>query len=132
MEFGPFLRKLRLDVDLTQRELAGRAAMNFAYLSKIEAGLVAPPSEEKLVALANALNLKDANRNTFFALAEQARVPKAVVKDALIRHPELGALLRRVNARPLSQDELKIVRRLAEQGDTKREEPTELDDSPGT
>lgn len=132
MEFGPFLRKLRLDADLTQRELAGRAGMNFAYLSKIEAGLVAPPSEEKLLGLANALNLKDADRNSFFSFAGQARVPKDVVKDALIRHPELGALLRRVKARPLSQDELKLVRRLAEQRDTKRKEPTEPDDPSGT
>lgn len=43
MDFGTCLRSWRLEAGLSQRELARRAAFNFSYLSKIEAGLVAPP-----------------------------------------------------------------------------------------
>lgn len=131
MAFGPLLRQKRLDADLTQRELAEKARMNFAYLSKIEAELVPPPSDEKLLALADALGLKGADRRTFFDLAEHAKVPKDLAKT-VIKNPEIGALLRRVQTRDLTPKERDTLRRLVGQGPSHKETPGDEVDPSGT
>ena len=53
-QLGKRLRELREQAGLTQRELARRVGVNFSYLSKIEKGVVAPPSERLVERLARA------------------------------------------------------------------------------
>lgn len=62
-EFGLLIRehreKLRkTDPTYSLRKVAHRIQVEPAYLSKIERGEVAPPSEKKIVALAEELNLE--------------------------------------------------------------------------
>jgi transcriptional regulator with XRE-family HTH domain len=115
MDFGTRLRTWRLDADLSQRELAKRADINFSYLSKIEAGLVPPPSDEKVRSLARALGRSYEEVEEILVMSEESRVPAEVVKAALIRNPGVGALLRRLKDRRLSDDELNDLLRIVEQ-----------------
>ena len=55
-KFGVRLRQLRKQAGLTQRELAERVNIDFTYLSKIENGVMPPPSEKVILQLAEALN----------------------------------------------------------------------------
>ena len=55
-KFGAKLRELRKQVDMTQRELAERVNIDFTYLSKIESGVMPPPSEKVILKLAEVLN----------------------------------------------------------------------------
>jgi len=55
-EFGPRLRELRIQVGMSQDELARKAGIDHTYLSKIEGGKKQPPSEEATARLAEALN----------------------------------------------------------------------------
>ena len=112
-DFGSCIRDWRLAASMTQRELARRAGMDYTYLSKIEAGLVLPPSDEKIRALVTALNRDSASLETLLRLASDTKVPADIVNSALIRHPEVGALLRRIKSRPLSPAETTIIRKLA-------------------
>jgi transcriptional regulator with XRE-family HTH domain len=89
--------------------------MDFTYLSKIESELVAPPSEDKIRALATALSRDGHDLQVLLDLAHQSsKIPAEDVKAAIIRSPEIGALLRRVKQRPLSSDEAAQIRRIAE------------------
>lgn len=106
MDFGTCLRHWRLEADLSQRELARRADLNFSYLSKIEAGLVPPPSDDKVRALVAALTRSESEAERFLSLARESRIPGEVVKAALIRNPGVGALLRRIQHRRLTEQEL--------------------------
>ena len=54
-EFGLRLRELRKQAGLSQRELAERIGVNFSYLSKIESGVMPPPSEAVIEKLAETL-----------------------------------------------------------------------------
>ena len=56
IEFGSSLRKLREQAGLSQRQLASKAGISFTYLSKIENGVMPPPSEEVILKLAEVLN----------------------------------------------------------------------------
>jgi transcriptional regulator with XRE-family HTH domain len=55
-EFGSRLRELREGAGLSQRELADRVEINFTYLSKIENGVMPPPSEGVILKLVEVLN----------------------------------------------------------------------------
>jgi transcriptional regulator with XRE-family HTH domain len=60
MMFGKYLRKKRIrlqeeDAEYSLRRLAGRIGVEPSYLSKVERGETAPPSEAKIVALAEEL-----------------------------------------------------------------------------
>jgi len=117
MSFGATLREWRLDADLSQRELARRVGMDYTHLSKIEAGLVAPPGEYKIRALATALSRSLEEADGLVNLAQQARVPTDVVKAAVIRNPEVGALLRKIAERSnprLTAQEAEMIRALTD------------------
>ena len=114
MDFGGCLRAWRLEANLSQRELARRADLNFSYLSKIEAGLVAPPSADKIRALVAALGREASDAEYLLDLVNQSRIPNDVVKAALIRNPGVGALLRRIQNRRLTDDQLAALLRVVE------------------
>ena len=93
-EFGRTVRDKREAMGLGLRELAKRVGMSAAYLSKIERGQFPPPAEEKVVRIADLIEL---DRDELLALAGKVATD---VADAIIRQPGLLT---------------EVVRRLAEQ-----------------
>ena len=85
MTFGSKIRELRLQKDLTQRQLAEKVNINFTYLSKIENNKLKDvhfPSEETIVKLARELN---ANKDELLLLAQ--KVPNTI-KERVIQRPD--------------------------------------------
>jgi transcriptional regulator with XRE-family HTH domain len=58
-EFGQFIRDSREKLKITLRQLARDVEVSPTYLSQIEQGNFAPPSEEKIVLLAKHLKLDE-------------------------------------------------------------------------
>lgn len=65
-KFGERLRKLRDQAGMTLTEVAGKCNIDFTYLSKIENGVLPPPSEKVILQLAEALK---ADKDELFTLA---------------------------------------------------------------
>ncbi len=101
--------------------MARRAGLDFGYLSRIEAKLVPPPSDDKVLALADALGRSNLNARRLRELADEARVPNEVHKEAVIRNPEVGALLRRLRAHRLTPEEADRLREIG--GNSQRSKP---------
>ncbi|MFC2025164.1 tetratricopeptide repeat protein, partial [Chloroflexota bacterium] len=74
-EFGVRLRELRTQAGLSQRELADKAGINFTYLSKIECGVMPPPSEKVMLRLADVLN---ADKDELMSLS--SRIPSDIAQ----------------------------------------------------
>ncbi len=108
-EFGQYLRKTRLEKreesrEFSLRQIAHRVGVEPSYLSKIERGLEAPPSEETIRALAEELDL-----NPDFLLALAGKVSQELQR-IIRKRPELFAqLLRELGAMP-DHAILRIVR----------------------
>ena len=66
LEFGATVRKEREAKSISLRKFAAMVNMSPTYLSKVERGEFPPPAEEKVVAIANAL---DQNPDELLALA---------------------------------------------------------------
>ena len=112
MDFAEQVYDWRIESRLSQREVARRAGLDFGYLSRIEAKLVPPPSDDKVLALALALGRSELEAQRLRELADKARVPGEVVKEAVILNPEVGALLRRLQTHRLTPEEADRLREI--------------------
>jgi transcriptional regulator with XRE-family HTH domain len=86
-EFGARLRELRIQARLTQRELADKVSIDFSYLSKIENGVLPPPSEKVILRLVEVLN---ADKDELLTLA--GKVPSDIRQ--MLKNREALQLLR--------------------------------------
>ncbi|MFC2043979.1 helix-turn-helix domain-containing protein [Chloroflexota bacterium] len=86
-KFGSRLRNLRQQAHLTQRELADKVGVNYSYLSKIESGVMPPPSEELILRLAEILNV---DKDELLSLA--GRIPSDITE--MLRDGEILGSLR--------------------------------------
>ena len=107
LTFGQTIRQLRRAQRLTQRELAESVQAlglkaDFTYISKIENDrLEVPPSEALIRGLARILET-DAE-----ALLELAgKFSQKALQEVVAEIPEAGILLRRLQARKISQKQL--------------------------
>ena len=87
MRFGQRIRDLRHEKHLSQRAVAAHVGIDFTYLSKIELGALAPPSETVITRLAVVLG---ADVNELINLA--GKVPSDL-KGMLRDNPHAVALL---------------------------------------
>jgi transcriptional regulator with XRE-family HTH domain len=99
-EFGSYIRQkreglLKNDRSYSLRQVAGRINIEPAYLSKIERGDFAPPSEQVIRKLADELG-----ENVDILLALAGKVSQDL-KDIIVKRPELIAeLLRQIKEMP--------------------------------
>ena len=98
MEFSEYLRSLRKEAQLSQRDLAERIQVNFTYLSKIENRRVDPPSETVLrnisKELAEALG-RDETELSDKLITLAGKVPSDIA-ETLSRNPEAVRFLRQI------------------------------------
>ncbi len=98
--FGARLRELRINAGMTQRGLARAVDIDFTYLSKIENGVMPPPSEKVILQMAEALN---ADQDELLTLA--GKIPPDIAE--ILKNPETLQMLRsgrmRKKARTASQ-----------------------------
>ena len=100
MTFGEFIRAQREglksnDKRFSVRQVAQRVSLEPAYLSKIERDEVAPPSEGKIVAIAQELD-----QDSDLLLAMAGKVSSDLL-DAIKERPQLfGDLIRELKSQP--------------------------------
>jgi PAS domain S-box-containing protein len=85
MTFGQRLRQLRKARGMTQRELAQKTAISFAYVSKVETGVMPPPRQKIILALARALGAGNADTDELFGLARK-------MPPDLLEHVDTGMI----------------------------------------
>lgn len=102
-QFGKKLRRLRLQNVLTLRQLAKKTNVDFTYLSKIENGVLPPPSEKVILMLAEVLN---ADKDELMTLA--GRIPSHIAQMLRSRAKlEFGKMLRKLRIKGgMTQKEL--------------------------
>lgn len=88
LSFGPWLKQRRRILDLTQQELAARAACSLSTLRKIEAGDLLP-SKELARLLAVALGVATEEQEAFIAFARDER--RAALFPAMLTTPAPAA-----------------------------------------
>ncbi|MBZ4376031.1 helix-turn-helix domain-containing protein [Corallococcus interemptor] len=104
MHLGATLRLLRVDAGLSLRDLARRIGVSSAYLSRVENGVDAPPTQERLTAIARELDVPPA------LLMDVANRVSPYVAGYLEDVPAAGTLLLDIARRKLTGAQLARVR----------------------
>lgn len=109
MRFGEYIRMLRKAHYLTQRQFAERLHVDYTYISKIENGKVDfPPSEDLIRRMAQILNV---DAEALLALAGQ--FDHRALQELVAEIPEAGVLLRRLQTRQVTQQQIQAMLRTA-------------------
>ena len=111
MTFGEKIRELRKRKRLSQRDLAEKVGIDFTYLSKIENNKVPPPSNKVISKIARALEADLEKLLTLAPKFSQKELRKAVAQDARV-----GILFRKLQARDLTDEQLKQMLEIAVSG----------------
>lgn len=106
-EFGQFIRDSREELKITLRQLARDVEVSPTYLSQIEQGNFAPPSEEKIKLLAKHLKLDE---DKLMAMAD--KIPSDL-KPIFTEQPKPVADFLRT-AQGLSKEDWEKLRKQAE------------------
>jgi DNA-binding SARP family transcriptional activator/tetratricopeptide (TPR) repeat protein/DNA-binding XRE family transcriptional regulator len=77
--FGEFLRTLRLDAELTQRDLADRAGLSAGAIRDLEQGRTKSPKRDSIEAIAAALKLSGQDVGKLHAAAKEHRTATASI-----------------------------------------------------
>ncbi len=101
-KFGAKLRELRTKAGLSLRELANKVNVDFTYLSKIENGVLPPPSDKVIRQLAETLN---ADKDELLTLA--GKIPPDIAE--ILRDRETLEKLRADRARKEAASESKKI-----------------------
>jgi PTS system nitrogen regulatory IIA component len=104
MHFGATLRLLRVDAGLSLRDLARRIGVSSAYLSRVEHGLDAVPTPERLSAIARELDVPPT------LLMDVAHRVNPFVATYLEQEPGARALVLDLASRQLTERQLVRVR----------------------
>ncbi|WP_434384456.1 helix-turn-helix domain-containing protein [Melittangium boletus] len=104
MHLGATLRLLRVDAGLSLRDLARRIGVSSAYLSRVENGVDAAPTPERLAAIARELDVPAP------LLMDVAHRLSPFVAHYLEEEPAAGALLLELARRRLTAAQLTRVR----------------------
>ncbi|MDY7229780.1 helix-turn-helix domain-containing protein [Hyalangium rubrum] len=121
MHLGATLRLLRVDAGLSLRDLARRIGVSSAYLSRVEHGLDAVPTPERLAAIARELDVPPT------LLMDVAHRVSPFVSSYLEQEPGAGQLFLDIARRRLTGPQLARVRRLLDEEfplrEARRDEP---------
>ncbi len=109
MHFGATLRLLRTDAGMSLRALARHVGVSSAYLSRVENGRDAPPTPERLTAIAAALELP---ANLLVELASQTA---PALSDYIQRVPAAAAFFLEVARRDLDPAQVARLREVMDE-----------------
>jgi transcriptional regulator with XRE-family HTH domain len=107
-KFGSLLEKLRAKNNLSIREICKMVSYDPSNWSKIERGLISPPSEEKTLKLwAKALKIKGDEIREFM---DDASIAQGIIPDDILNKTEMlelmPAFFRTVRSKKPSKEEI--------------------------
>lgn len=111
--FGEFLKRRRLEMELTLRRFCAMHEFDPGYISKIERGVMKPPLDsEKFEKIAKALGLTPGGDDWIqlkdLADVDNRKIPEGILSDAELAR-RLPVFLRTLGNRRLTPEQLDIL-----------------------
>jgi len=88
-KFGELLKELRLKQNLSLRDVCKKVNYDPSNWSKIERGLISPPSDESVLGQwANALGLAKESKE-YYEFIDQANIAQGIIPDYIMQEKDL-------------------------------------------
>ena len=108
MTFGQRRRELRRARGMTQGELARKAAISSTYVSKLKTGVISPPRHKIIMALGEALGVKEPDTDDLFGLAN--KMPPDLVAEVDTRMIKIWRSLKGSGETPVDEPPISQLR----------------------
>lgn len=106
-KFGPFIRKLRINLDITQRELAKKAGIAPSYLNDLEKEKRAAPKQEVIKKISSILKTDLNQLNDLAGISKKELAPD--ISEFIKNNPKIISLIRLMKENNLSQSQLSQI-----------------------
>jgi len=106
-KFGPFIRKLRLDLNITQRDLAKKIGIAPSYLNDLEKEKRAAPKQETIKKISLTLKTDLKKLNDLAGISKKEIAPD--VSDFIKTNPKIVSLIRSIKENNLNEDQLNDI-----------------------
>ena len=103
-KFGPFVRKLRLNLNITQRELAKKVGIAPSYLNDLEKEKRAAPKLEVIKKLSSILKTNLNHLNDLAGISKKELAPD--ISEFIRKNPKIISLIRSIKESDLGENEL--------------------------
>ena len=106
-KFGPYIRKLRIDLKITQRDLAKNIGIAPSYLNDLEKEKRAAPKPETIKKISLILKTDLKNLNDLAGISKKEIAPD--VSDFIKSNPKIVSLIRSIKENNLNDDQLNDI-----------------------
>ena len=106
-KFGPFIRKLRLENKIGQRELASKIGIAASYLNDIEKGKRSAPSQIVIKKLSKLLKVDNYRLNDLAGVSKGNVAPD--IGEYIGNNPSIVSLIRSIKQNNLDQDQIEKI-----------------------
>ena len=106
-KFGPFIRRLRTNLDITQRELAKKVGIAPSYLNDLEKEKRAAPKLEVIKKLSSILKINLNHLNDLAGISKKEIAPD--ISEFIRKNPKIISLIRSIKESNLDENELSHI-----------------------
>ena len=103
-KFGPYIRELRINHGIGQRELAEKIGIAASYLNDIEKEKRTAPKPSIIKKLSNLLKVNNEDLNDLAGISKKSLAPD--IKDYVQSNPKIISLIRSIKENNLSYDQI--------------------------
>ena len=102
-KFGPLIRKLRINLNITQRELAKKVGIAPSYLNDLEKEKRSAPKLEVIKKLSSILKISLNHLNDLAGISKKELAPD--ISEFIKKNPIIISLIRSIKESDLSENE---------------------------
>ncbi len=106
-KFGPFIRELRIQKGVGQRELATKVGLSASYLNDIEKEKRTAPKLSIIKKISNILSIDIKLLNDLAGISKKTLAPD--INEFIIAKPEIASLIRSIKENNLSGKQIKVI-----------------------
>ena len=103
-KFGPFIREIRIQKGLGQRELASKIGVSASYLNDIEKDKRTAPKLDIIKKISSILSIDNKKLNDLAGISKKTLAPD--INDFIDNNPKIISLIRTIQENNLNENKL--------------------------
>ena len=106
-KFGPFIREIRIQKGLGQRELASKIGVSASYLNDIEKDKRTAPKLDIIKKISSILSIDNKKLNDLAGISKKTLAPD--VNDFIVKNPKINSLIRTIQENNLNDKQIESI-----------------------
>ena len=106
-KFGPFIREIRIQKGLGQRELASKIGVSASYLNDIEKDKRTAPKLDIIKKISKILSIDNKRLNDLAGISKKTLAPD--IDDFIAKNPKINSLIRTIQENNLNEKQIESI-----------------------